>query len=138
MTADQTTQKASAHRLSRIRLELARSKDRVEGSQGEGYEFVAPLDPTGHISVDGWKHDRALCFVHRFEGGVTVQRGLLMHRPGGPGGATWAFDYEGDVGIDEEAGYRFGAHAFAVGEYVSVRDADGELRTYRVAQVRPA
>ena len=133
---DKKTQ--AAHRLSRIRLEQARSKDRVEGWAGDGYEFVAPLDETGHISVDGWKQDRGLCFVHRLENGVTVQRGLLMHRPGGPGGATWAFDYEGDDGIDEEAGYRFGSHAFTIGEYCSVRDADGELRTYKVASVRPA
>ena len=129
---------SSTHRLFRIRLELARSREHVQGAKDEGYTFVAPLDDTGHISVEGWKQDRPLCFVHRLEKGLTVQRGLLVHRPGGPGGATWAFDYEADKTIDEEAGYRFGAHAFVVGEYVSVRDADGELHTYRVAEVRPA
>ncbi len=127
-----------AHKLTRIKLELARSAKHVEGSAGDGYTFVAPLDDSGHISLDGWKHDRGLCFVHRLEHGVTVQRGLLAHKPGGPGGATWAFDYEGDTDVDDEAGYRFGSHAFKVGEYVSVRNAEGELLTYRITDVRPA
>ncbi len=129
---------SSGYKLFRIKLELARSRDHVEGSKGDGYTFVAPLAETGHISIDGWKHDRLLCFVHRLEQGVTVQRGMLVHRPGGPGGSTWAFDYEADTSVDEEAGYRFGSHAFVVGEYVSVRDADGELHTYRVADVKAA
>jgi peptide chain release factor 1 len=47
---------------------------------------VAPLDDTGHISVEGWRSKRALCFVHRLEDGVIVERGLLAHRAGGPGG----------------------------------------------------
>ena len=37
---------------------------------------------------------------------------------------------------DDEAGYRFGDHAFKVGEYVSIRE-DEDLRTFRVVRVQP-
>ena len=36
------------------------------------------------------------------------------------------------------SGYRFGAHAFAPGEYVSIRDDGGELHTFRVLSVSNA
>ena len=120
--------------LSHIRLEAAPGPHEPAG--GPSYDFVAPLDPQGKIDVEAWKHDRALCFVHRLEEGDR-RRGLLVHRPGGPAGATWAFDYEPGVG-DEETGFRFEAHVFAPGGYASLRDADGVLRTYRVASVKPA
>ena len=125
-------------RLRKIRLELARSKGHAEGSPGDGYEFVAPLDADNHIDVEAWKRERGLCFVHRIEKGVVTERGLLVHRAGGAGGATWAFEYEPGGPADEDAGYRFAAHAFAAGEYVSVRDEDGDLHTYRVASIKPA
>ena len=125
-------------RLRRIRLERARSPGKPEGAADEGYEFVAPLTADGHISLDGWKRDRGLCFVHRLEKGAIAERGLLVHRAGGSGGATWAFDYAPGGDVDEDAGYRFAAHPFVVGEYVSIRDEDGELHTYRVTFVTPA
>ena len=129
---------STAHRMRRIKLELARTKGHPEGSHGDGYDFVAPLDESGHISLEGWKKERALCFVHRLEGGVVVERGLLTHRAGGAGGSTWVFDYDPNATVDEEAGYRFGAHAFVPGEYVSIRDEDGELHTYQVASIGAA
>ena len=124
--------------LRKIRLELARSRQHAEGSSLDAYEFVAPLDANDHIDLEAWREKRTLCFVHRIEGGRVVERGVLVHRAGGAGGATWAFDYEPGGNADEEAGYRFGAHAFAPGEYVSIRDEDGDLRTYRVTVVTPA
>ena len=39
---------------------------------------------------------------------------------------------------DDEAGYRFAAHAFVPGEYVSIRDEDGEMHTFQVISVEPA
>ena len=36
------------------------------------------------------------------------------------------------------SGYRFGAHKFAPGEYVSIADERGELHTFRVMSVQPA
>ena len=53
-----------------------------------------------------------------------------------PGGSTWAFEWNaGTRDEEEEEGYRFGDHAFRVGEYVSVREEDGELLTFRVVSV---
>jgi hypothetical protein len=101
------------------------------------YGFVAPLDSNGMIDQEAWKQDRARCFVHRIEQGGSVRHGLLVHRPGGASGATWAFDYEPGTG-EEETGYRFEAHAFTPGAYVTVRDADEQCRTYRVSFVKPA
>ena len=36
---------------------------------------------------------------------------------------------------EEEEGFRFGDHAFRVGEYVSVREEEGRLLTFRVVSV---
>ncbi|MDB5545084.1 MAG: hypothetical protein JWO64_2233 [Hyphomicrobiales bacterium] len=126
---------AQSVQLFHIRLEPAPGPH--EPGANAAYDFVAPLDTRGMIDVDAWRRDRALCFVHRIESSDNVQHGLLVHRPGGPNGATWRFDYELGEG-DEETGFRFEAHAFTVGAYVSVRDADDQIRTYRVASVTPA
>jgi hypothetical protein len=123
--------------LRRIKLTLARTKGHPEGSERDGYDFIAPLDGQGRISPEGWKRQRGLCFVHRIRAGVVEERGLLVHRPGGKGG-VWAFDYEGDSGADDEPGYRFSDHIFKAGEYVSIRDEEGILKTYRVQSVGPA
>ena len=131
------TSSGNGARMFRIRLELARSKENPQGSPGNGYEFHAPLDDTNHIDLEAWKDNRGLCFVHRLENNVTTERGILMHRSGGAGGATWVFDYDYQEDGDEEAGYRFGAHAFTPGEYVSIKDEDGEMHTYRVASATP-
>jgi hypothetical protein len=125
-------------RMFKIALQEARAKGAPAGPPKSGYEFFAPLDDGGHIDLESWKKERARCFVHRLEHGAIVERGLLVHRAGGAGGATWAFDYEAGTTDDEEQGYRFGSHAFQVGEYVSVRDGDGVLVTYQVSAVSPA
>jgi hypothetical protein len=48
------------------------------------------------------------------------------------------FDYDAGSTDDDEAGYRFGVHAFAPGEYASIRDEEGELHTFQVASVEAA
>lgn len=134
----QTSQTASPYVMRKIKLDVARSKDHVGGSGAEGYEFIAPLDPSGHISVEGWKAERALCFVHRLDHGAIVEKGLLVHKAGGEGGGTWAFDYVANDDEDDDLGYRFSSRVFAPGEYVSLREHDGVTRTYRVTSVSPA
>ncbi len=121
-----------------IRLHLAKCKEFPDGSARHGYEFVAPLDATSHIDPEAWKQHREACVAHRFWPGEVSRQGRLIHRAGGTGGATWLFDYDNRTTFDDEAGFRFGAHAFVPGEYVSVRDEDGELRTFQVASVSPA
>lgn len=120
--------------LRHIRLEPAPGPH--EAATSVVYDFVAPLDAEGMIDASAWKESRALCFVHRIEDG-DVRHGQLVHRPGGAGGATWAFVYDPARG-EEDAGFRFDAHAFAPGAYVSIRDVDGEAHTYRIAAVKPA
>jgi hypothetical protein len=126
------------HVLKRIRLNLARSKDYPSGSWRHGYEFVAPLDATGHIDPALWRQHRDHCRVRRFWEGEEDQVGFLVHRPGGNEHARWVFDYAGKAEEDEEAGVRFAAHSFVPGEYVSIRDEDGEAHTFQVVSVEPA
>jgi len=126
------------HTFKRIRLNLARSKEFPQGSQRHGYEFVAPLDTKGHIDVALWKQHRDRCRVRRFWEDEDDEHGLLVHRPGGPEHGRWVFDYDQTADTDDESGYRFGAHAFRPGEYVSIRDEDGEMHTFQVATVESA
>jgi hypothetical protein len=116
--------------LTRIRLELARSKEFPEGSNRHGYELVAPLDGAGHLDAAAWKDVRQKCRVHRFWGAGDEDIGHLVHRPGG----SWAFHYDIDGDEDDEAGYKLGSHTFNLGDYVSVRDEDGVLHTFRVVR----
>lgn len=124
--------------LKRIRLNLARSPEFPVGSAQHGYEFVAPLDADGHIDAAAWRGQRDKCWVRRFWAGEPDQTGRLVHKPGGAEHARWVFDYDPERDEDDEAGYRFGAHAFVPGEYVSIRDEDGEMHTFQVAAVEDA
>jgi hypothetical protein len=121
----------------RIVLILARSKEFPEGSSRHGYEFVAPLDDKGHIDPALWQQYRDYCRVRRFWDGQDDEIGRLVHRPGGPEHGRWVFDYDETAEEDDESGYRFASHAFVPGEYVSIRDADGEMHTFKVTSVQP-
>jgi hypothetical protein len=126
----------SPARLRKVTLNAARSKELPEGSTRRGYDFVAPLTEDGRIDLEAWKRHRGECFVHRFFDSEPAMSGLLIHRAGGRGGSTWAFEWKGATRADEqEAAFRFADHAFKVGEYLSVREFDGELQTYRVVAV---
>jgi hypothetical protein len=119
--------------LTKIRLELARDHEHPEGSHAIGYEFAAPLDANGKIDAAEWHKRRENCRVVRFRPGEADDIGHLIRKRGG----SWAFHY--DIESDEEddeAGYRFGDHAFKLGEYVSIRE-DDDLRTFRVVRVQP-
>lgn len=124
------------HILKRIRLELARSKDFPSGSSKHGYEFIAPLDAKGHIDPVLWRAHRDHCSVRRFWAGEDDQIGRLIHKPGGSEHARWIFDYDEAADDDDEAGYRLATHVFMPGEYVSIRDRDGEMQTFSVAFVQ--
>ena len=126
------------HSFKRIRLNLARSKEFPQGSTRHGYEFVAPLDDNSHIDVEQWKKHKEHCCVRRFWEGQDDEIGQLVHRPGGPEHGRWVFDYNPKRADDDESGYRFGAHTFRQGEYVSIRNEDGEMHTYQVASAQAA
>jgi len=110
----------------RIELHLARSREFPSGSAHHGYELVAPLDATGHIDSEIWKAHKKQCRVRRFWQGEDDQDGFLVHKPGGSEHARWVFDYDKSRDDDDEAGYRFGAHVFAPGEYLTLRDHKGD------------
>jgi hypothetical protein len=122
--------------LQRITLHLARTPAHPDGSARHGYEILAPLDSAGRLDPEAWKRHRDHCIVRRFWAGEPDRQGRLVHTPGGVGGATWRIDYDDRTDTDDEAGFRLGSHAFAAGEYVSIRDADGDLHTFTVKEIR--
>ncbi len=118
--------------LKRIRIELARDHQFPEGSRERGYDFIAPLDDNGHIIAEDWKKVRDRCRVKRFWAGSPDEVGHIVRKPGG----SWAFHYDIHGSPDsDESGYRFGEHAFVPGEYVSIKEHDGVLRTFKVMSV---
>jgi hypothetical protein len=126
------------HNFKRIRLNLARSKEFPLGSSRHGYEFVAPLDAEGHIDLAQWKKEHKHCRVRRFWEGEEDQTGQVMFNERAPEGSRWFFDYDQEESEDDERGYRFGTHVFRPGEYVSIRDEDGEMHTFQVVSVEAA
>ena len=117
-----------AQMLRRVRLELARDHEFPEGSRERGYDFIAPLDSKGHIDLEAWKELKQRCRARRFWAHEAEEVGHIVHTRGG-----WGFHYDihGDPSHDE-TGFRFDSHAFIPGEYVSIKEQDGVLRTFRV------
>ncbi|MEQ9688489.1 MAG: hypothetical protein RLO48_02060 [Bauldia litoralis] len=118
--------------LKTIRLNLARTKEFPEGSDRHGYRFTAPLDAEGHLNAEGWKKHRDVCRVVRFWAGEEDDIGHLVHRPGG----SWGFTYDIDGDEGDESGFKLSSHTFVPGEYLSIRDNDGELHTFIVVTVQ--
>jgi hypothetical protein len=124
--------KADEKKLRHVRLELARDHEFPNGSTRHGYEFIAPLDGHGQLDLEAYKHLKDRARVRRFWGDDPEEIGHILHKRGG----VWAFHYDihGDAGHDE-AGFRFDTHKFMPGEYVSLKEQDGTLRTFRVTKV---
>lgn len=120
--------------LRHVRIELARDHDFPNGSSEHGYEFVAPLDDRGQLAADAWRLLRDRCRVKRFWGHDAADVGHIVHKPGG----AWAFHYDihGDPAHDE-TGFKLANHKFVPGEYVSIKEQDGVLRTFLVKRVGP-
>lgn len=129
---DDMTKPAPVTLLRRIRLELARDAECPNGSRDRGYDLIVPLDGNNRIDVEAWKKLRDRCRVRRFWAGESDEVGHVVHKPGG----TWAFHYDlhGDPTHDD-TGFHFETHSFAPGEYVSLKEQDGQLKTFRVIGV---
>jgi hypothetical protein len=125
-----TTQSAT---LNRIRMELAREPGHPAGDPAHGYEVVAPLDGEGRLDPALWRERRKNCTVLRLRPGERPEVGRLARKPGG----AWYFDYDRDTDADDEPGFRFGEERFVPGEYVSVREHDGKMHTFRIVAVEP-
>jgi hypothetical protein len=117
--------------LSLIRLELGRTEEFPQGSRQHGYEFVAPLTKEGHVDAAAWRETKKRCWVRRFWGRDRDEHGMLKHV-----GHGWRFDY-GFVAESDEPFFKLDQHAFAAGNYVSIREHDGVTRPFRVTYALP-
>lgn len=118
--------------LSRIRLELARTKEFPEGSSRHGYVFIAPLTENSHIDAKAWKEFKDRCHVTRFWGDEEPEHGRLRHV-----GTGWRFDYDANDDADDEPFFKLDKHALTPGSYVSVTEHGGEQYAFKVVSVRP-
>jgi hypothetical protein len=130
MTAIQA--RSPATMLRRVRLELAREPGHPEGSQNIGYEFIAPVSDEGRILANVYAHLKDRCRVRRFNASEPDELGHLVRKRGG----AWAFHYDihGDP-LHDDTGFRIDTHRFKPGEYVSIKEPAGDLKTYRVISV---
>lgn len=119
--------------LRRITLQLARNPGQPAGDPGQGYMIIAPIDAEGHLDVDAWRAQRKACRVFRFDPNPTEEAdGWLTHR-----GEHWSFRYDEESEGDDEAVFRFGAHVFREGEYLTIEHPGGEAQTYKVTDIAP-
>ncbi|HUV32064.1 MAG TPA: hypothetical protein VMW31_00710 [Devosiaceae bacterium] len=114
-----------------IKLELARETGHPGGDSGHGYDILAPLTADRRIDAELWKANAGKCRVRRFRPDENDAIGELRHGPGG----RWFIDYDSSRDDDDEAGFRFSDEKFIAGEYVSIREDDGEMHTFRVMLV---
>ena len=115
-----------------ILLQLAREAGHPEGDPKHGYDLLAPLDEEGKIIGAVYRRAPAACRVRRFRPGEEDAVGKLVHGPGG----AWLIDYGRSVHAASERGFHFRDERFRVGEYVSIREDDGRMHTFRVSAVR--
>ena len=86
--------------------------------------YTLPALPT---DAAAWKAVKDRCTVERIVKNVAEEKGHLVHV-----GQGWHFDYKGGTRDDDEPLYKLDRHVLKVGEYVSVTEHDGVLRTFRV------
>jgi hypothetical protein len=120
--------------LRRISLMLARERQHPQGDDRHGYDLYLPLAPDGRIDAQGYRANPAACRVRRFRPGEPDRHGRIVHGPGG----QWRFDYDDRGDRDDEKGFRFDSERFTDGEYVSLREDDGQMHTFRVVAVTSA
>ena len=114
----------------RIRLELARDKEHPEGSRRRGYEIIAPLGAGGGIDGAAVAARPGSVTVERFWDGELTKLGRLTMAEG-----HWHIDYDSADEDDDDVPFRMSAHRFQVGEYISIREPDHGLKTFRVVSV---
>jgi hypothetical protein len=114
-----------------VRLELARTRDFPNGSGAHGYLLRAPLDQDGGLDEAQWRDHKTAANVKRFWENEDDEHGKLVHTRH----RTWAFSY-GPGEEDDEPFYHLETHKLKVGEYVSIKEHDGETLPFRVADVR--
>lgn len=117
--------------LTRVILRLGRNPAAgyPDGSDDYGYVIQAPLDANGKLDASLWREKREHCTVRRFHPHETPADGFLRHR-----GDNWYIWYdEADEGPEEPL-FKFNTHELRAGEYVTLRESDGDVLTFRVAE----
>lgn len=117
--------------LTRVILRLGRNPDAgyPDGNDDYGYVIHAPLDSDYKLDAALWRDKKEQCTVRRFHPQEAVADGWLRVR-----GENWYFWYdEEDEGPDEPV-FKLGAKELRPGEYVTVREGDGDVMTFRVAE----
>lgn len=117
--------------LTRVILRLGRNPAAgyPDGSDDHGYVINAPLDADNKLDAELWQAHKAQCTVRRFHPLEAAADGWLRRR-----GENWYFWYdEADEGPEEPL-FKLGSHELRPGEYVTVREGDGDVLTFRVAE----
>ncbi len=117
--------------LTRVILRLGRNPDAgyPDGHDDYGYVLHAPLDSDYKLDAALWRDKKSACTVRRFQPHETPADGWLRHR-----GDNWYFWYdEADEGREEPL-FKLGGRELRPGEYVTVREGDGDVLTFRVAE----
>lgn len=114
--------------LQHVRLELARCHDFPEGSPDRGYELTLPLTKDGHLNAEEWLQHRDQMRFRRFWDG-NDDTGYVKHDH-----HRWRLAFENQADEDEVI-FRGEGHRFALGEYISVTEQDGAIRTFRVVRI---
>lgn len=115
--------------LTRVVLRLGRNPGHPEGDDHYGYVVMAPLDADYKLDPGLWTLHRMDCTVRRFHPNESPADGWLRRR-----GDQWFFWYDEEDEGPEEQGVRLGDHRFFPGEYVTIREGDGDVMTFRVAE----
>lgn len=116
--------------LSRIVMRLARNpgSHHADADDHRGYALVAPLTEDGHLDEDAFRAVHDQCTVRRFSPDSDAETGRLRRH-----GQGWAFAY-GEAEAEEPL-FKLAEHRFQLGEYVSVKEDDGELLAYKVTEI---
>lgn len=117
--------------LARVILRLGRNPEAgfPDGDDNYGYVIHAPLDADGKLDSELWRDKREQCTVRRFRPNETAADGWLRQRAD-----QWYFWYDEEDEGPAEPLFKLGARELRPGEYVTVREGDGDVLTFRVAE----
>ena len=118
--------------LYRVHMTLARNDEYPNGSPAHGYDAVLPLDSEMRLDPEAWRQHSKECAVRRFWGDEEDAHGRLRHI-----GRGWVIDYDEDEVDDNEPFFKLDKHVVRPGEYLSVTEWDGEMRTFYVVTADP-
>ncbi|MEZ5995064.1 MAG: hypothetical protein R3C25_04865 [Hyphomonadaceae bacterium] len=117
--------------LTRVILRLGRNPGAgfPDGNDDYGYVIHAPLDNNGKLDPALWREKKEQCTVRRFHPHEAASDGWLRHR-----GDNWYFWYDEEDEGPEEPLVKLGAHELRAGEYITVREGDGDVLTFRITE----